>query len=170
MNPDLVTFEWVRGGGRWRGGDLGVFLHGGGRGGLGPQTKAPVVAGVCGSRWVTGRPSTPNPPSVSCLLLFLSSIHLSFQWRGRSERNNGLLLPPLSSQQWVCILNRGHGEPRGSSRFFMLSPPSSHLKSISSSFPRYPRSASAWYDPTQTNQQCFFLSESATCIKCVPMK
>lgn len=137
------------------GGSTG-FLHGGGHGGLGPQTKAPVVAGVCGSRWVTGRPRTPNPPSASCLLLFLSSIHLSFQWRGRSERNNGLLLPPLSSRQWVCILNRGHGKPRGSSRFFMLSPPSSHLKSISSSFPRYPRSASAWYSLKQTNQRCFF--------------
>lgn len=55
--------------------------------------------------------SAPRPP------LFLSSIHLLFQWRRRSERNNGLFLPPLSSQQWECILNRGHSEPRGSSYY-----------------------------------------------------
>ncbi len=47
------------------GGILGVsILHGGGRGELDPQTKAPVVAGVCRSGWVMGQPHT--------LTLFLS--------------------------------------------------------------------------------------------------
>lgn len=75
--------------------------------------KSPGCGGCLWVRVGHGSPSQPNPPSVSCLLLFLSSIHLSFEKRGRSERNNGLVLPPLSSQQWGCIQNRGHGEPKG---------------------------------------------------------
>lgn len=75
--------------------------------------KSPSCGGCLWVRVGHGSPSHPNPPSVSCLLLFLSSIHLSFQKRGRSEGNNGLVLPPLSSRQWGCIQNRGHGEPKG---------------------------------------------------------
>lgn len=144
------------------GGESRGFLHGGGRGGLNPKTKAPVVAGVCGSRWVTGRPRTPNPPSVSCLLLFLSSIHLSFQWRGRSKRNNGLLLPPLSSQQWVCILNRGHGEPRGFLSLFhaftSLFPFKIHLLLL----PTIPSFCLRLVRSDTNPPALFFLSESAT--------
>lgn len=49
-----------------------------------------------------------------------------FQWRGRSKRDNGPPLPPLSSQQWRCILSRGRSsEPRGGAPLdaFLLSPP-----------------------------------------------
>lgn len=100
-----------------------LCCEGGGRGPRHPRTKAPVMAGVCGSGWVVGHLQT--------LTLFLSlpssfpPFHPSlFQWRGRSKRDNGLLLPPLSSQQWRRILNRGRSEPRGAPLdAFMLSPP-----------------------------------------------
>lgn len=130
LNPDLVTFEWVRGGrGDSRGFDFTWRRSRRAR----SSDKSPGCGGCLQVRVGHGSAPHPNPLSVSCLLLFLSSIHLSFLWRGRSERNNGLLLPPLSSQQWGCILNRGHGEPRGSSHpldyfllFSMLSPPRAH--------------------------------------------
>ena len=111
LNPDLVTFECVRGGkGLWFQGFDFTWRRS-------PRARSWDKSPGC-SRclWVgVGHGSAPhsNPLSVSRLLLFLSSIHLAFQWRGRSARNNGLLLPPLSSRQWECILNRGHGEPRG---------------------------------------------------------
>lgn len=111
-------------------------MQGGGRGPHHPRTKAPVTAGVCGSGWVVGHLQT--------LTLFLSlpssfpPFHPSlFQWRRRSKRDNGLLLPPLSSQQWRCILNRGRSEPRG----LLLMHLCCHLP-LPSSFPRYPHSAS----------------------------
>lgn len=109
LNPDLVTSEWVWGG---RGGFWGFDFtwrrsH---------RAQPPNKSNGCGGcLWVrVGHRSAPHPNllSVASLLLFLSSIYLSFQWRGRAKRNNGLLLPPLSSQQRGCILNRGHNEPK----------------------------------------------------------
>lgn len=119
-----------------------------------------VSAGRDGSRV---SPCTLTPFSVSRLLLFLSSIHLAIQWRGRSVRNNGLLLPPLSSQQWGCILNRGHGEPKGSpppplppyfAYFFLLSFTSpSSFKTLSS--PSDPTSHDTTILPPQTKHHLF---------------
>lgn len=128
-------------------------MQGEGRGPHHPWTKAPVMAGVCGSSRVVGHLQT--------LTLFLSlpssfpPFHPSlFQWRGRSNRDNGLLLPPLSSQQWRCILNSGaqraNGAPLDAST---LSPPFTHL---------LPTIASLSLFPFQSKQTVIFPSLNTT--------
>ncbi|CAB1458334.1 unnamed protein product [Pleuronectes platessa] len=67
------------------------ILHGGGRRELDPETKALVVAGVCGSGWVTGQPPT--------LTLYLSLAFFSS-------------CPPS-----ISLLN-GEEDPRGTMAFF----------------------------------------------------
>lgn len=116
MNSDLVTSEWVPGGR-----EGGSLFFAGGRQRTPPSQDKSASYGGC--LRVRGHLQT--------LTLFLSlpssfpPFHPSlFQWRRRSKRDNGLLLPPLSSQQWRCILNRGRSEPRGAPLdAFMLSPP-----------------------------------------------
>lgn len=78
LRPLTVFEPWpchIRVGPKGKRGIHGVsILHGGCRGKLDPQTKAPVVAGVYGSKWVMGQPHTLT---LFLSLAFFSSISLS---------------------------------------------------------------------------------------------